>query len=51
MFYGGSVSPPREPAKKKYIVPFKPKEDKEKMGGGSAESSTASSTVKESSLV
>jgi hypothetical protein len=47
MFYGGSISPPREPAKKKRVTPKKSAEEK-KM----AETRTSSgSGMKESSLV
>jgi hypothetical protein len=46
MHYGGSVSPPREPPKKKYIVPRR--RPKEEMGDSS---SSVPADVKESSLV
>jgi hypothetical protein len=47
MFYGGSVSPPREPSRKKFIIPKKP--TTEKMAGEGTLS--PGSGVKESSLV
>jgi hypothetical protein len=46
MFYGGSISPPREPAKKKRVIP---KKSAEKKMGDTGPSSR--SGVKESSLV
>jgi hypothetical protein len=50
MFYEGSVSPPREPPRKKYVIPRRPSEKKE-MGDELPSASAASSGVKESSLV
>jgi hypothetical protein len=47
MHYSGSISPPREPAKKKFVVPRRKRP--EDMTGGAASSS--GSGVKESSLV
>ena len=50
MFYGGSIIPPREPTKKKFMIPRKASE-KEEMGDKHASPSAASSGIKESSLV
>jgi hypothetical protein len=47
MFYGGSVSPPREPARKKFVVPRK---SPEKMGDNST-SGSAATAVRESTLM
>jgi hypothetical protein len=46
MFYGGLISPPREPPKKKYVIPRRQPE--KKMGDGP---SSAAGGIKESSLV
>lgn len=50
MFYGGSISPPREPPKKKFMIPRQSLEKRE-MGNAQTGSSSVSGGVKESSLV
>ena len=50
MFYGGSISPPREPPKKKYVVSRKLPAAR-KMGEGDIASASGSSGVREGSLM
>jgi hypothetical protein len=50
MFYGGSVSPPREPPRKKRVVPRRSPVEKE-MADTRTGPSSATSGIKESSLV
>jgi hypothetical protein len=50
MFYSGSVSPPREPAKKKYIIP-KRRQPEKKMGDDDASSSAGKTAVPVGSLM
>jgi len=49
MFYGGSVSPPREPPKKKFIVPWR--SSSRKMGGDGSSWSGSAHGVRERSLM
>jgi len=50
MFYGGSISPPREPPKKKYVVSRKLPAAR-KMGEGDIAPASGSSGVREGSLM
>jgi hypothetical protein len=50
MFYSGSVSPPREPTKKKYIIP-KRRQPEKKMGDDDASSSAGKTAVPVGSLM
>ena len=49
MFYGGSVSPPRQPPRKKLVVPRK--SPSREMGGEGSSSSGSAHGVRESSLM
>jgi hypothetical protein len=51
MFYGGSVSPPQEPPRKKFIIPRRSPVKDQEMGDTRTSSSATSSGIKESSLV
>ena len=52
MFYDGSVSPPREPARKKFVVPSRSPPPSRKMGGVETTSSSGSAHgVRVSSLM